>query len=100
MSPREANVLLTQAALLDVRLRRDPAERADMATAWAMVLADVPLDRALDAVNEHYQNETRAVMPADIVTLAGDPVRSASDAGNITEQRLARATLAPGSAHE
>jgi hypothetical protein len=72
MTPREANVLLTQAALLDSRLRRDPEERAQMATAWAQVLADVPITRALDALAEHYREQTRSVMPADIVAIIDD----------------------------
>jgi hypothetical protein len=72
MNAREVNVLLTNAALIDGRLRRDAQERADMATAWARVLADVPLDAGLDALAAHYREETRSVMPADIVARAGE----------------------------
>ena len=88
MSPREANVLLTHVTLLDARFKRTPEEQAQMATAWAGVLAAVPLDAALAAVDDHYAAETRGIMPADIV--AAVPVRSSSWAGNVTEQRLAR----------
>lgn len=72
MNAREVNVLLTNAALLDGRLRRDAQERADMATAWARILADVPLDAGLDALATHYREATTVVMPADIVTRAGE----------------------------
>lgn len=72
MTPREANVLLTRAALLDGRLRREPEERAQMATAWAQVLADVPLEPALEALSAHYREQTRSVMPADIAALVED----------------------------
>ncbi|MDD7930106.1 hypothetical protein [Microbacterium thalli] len=72
MNAREVNVLLTQAALLDGRLRRDPQERADMATAWSRVLADVSLPAGMDALAAHYREESRAVMPADIVARAGE----------------------------
>lgn len=72
MNAREVNVLLTNAALLDGRFRRDAQERADMATAWARVLADVPLEAGLDALAAHYREESRAVMPADIVARAGE----------------------------
>lgn len=88
MNPIEANVLLTEATLLDPRLSRPAAERVDQAEAWAAVLADVPLTVALEAVREHYRGETRTVMPADIVAAAPLPV-SLSDAGNVTELRLA-----------
>lgn len=87
MSPREANVLLTKITLLDGRFKRSPEEQAQMATAWAPVLADVSLEDAIVAVNDHYAVETRGIMPADIVEAC--PVRSSSWAGNVTEQRLA-----------
>lgn len=87
MNAREANVLLTHITLLDGRFKRTPEEQAQMAVAWSGVLADVTLEDARGAVDEHYAVETRGVMPADIV--AACPVRSSSWAGNVTEQRLA-----------
>lgn len=87
MSPREANVLLTKIALLDGRFKRTPEEQAQMAVAWAEVLAEVALNAAIEAVTEHYAAETRGIMPADIVEAC--PVRSSSWVGNVTEQRLA-----------
>lgn len=88
MSPREANVLLTKVALLDPRFKRTPEEQAAMAKAWAEILADVSLDAAVAAVNDHYATETRGVMPADIVA-AAPTWKGISDAGNVTERRLA-----------
>lgn len=89
MNAREANVLLTHITLLDGRFKRSPEEQAQMAVVWAGVLADAPLDAAIDAVNEHYVTETRGIMPADIA-VAVPPLQSASWVGNVTEQRLAR----------
>jgi len=88
VNAREANVLLTHAALIDSRMRRDPEERAQMAIAWARLLAEVDLQPALTAVDEHYSAAKQSIMPADIIDAV--PLRSASDAGNITEIRLAR----------
>ncbi len=89
MNAREANVLLTQIALLDGRFKRSPEEQAQMAVAWAGVLADVEMADAVAAVNEHYTVETRGIMPADIAA-AVPPLQSASWVGNVTEQRLAQ----------
>lgn len=76
MTPREANVLLTKAALLDPRMKRvDLAEQADMATAWASALTrgGVDLPAALTAVEEHYLTSREAITVADIVAAAGVP---------------------------
>ncbi|MGI0521814.1 hypothetical protein ABY45_14660 [Microbacterium maritypicum] len=90
MNAGEANVLLTKAALVDRWMKfGTPQELAAAAKEWATVLADVPLDVALEALSAHYAIERRSIMPADIVDFA--PVlRSSSYAGNVTEQRLAR----------
>lgn len=72
MNAREANVLLTRAALLDPRMKRvDVAEQADMASAWAEVLEDVGLDAGLEAVTAHYRVSSAALMPADVLELVG-----------------------------
>lgn len=90
MNAHEANVLLTKAAVLDRWMKPgSPEELAAAAREWAVVLADVPLATALDALSAHYAVERRSIMPADIVEFV-PPVRSSSYAGNITEQRLAR----------
>ena len=90
MNAAEANVLLTKAALVDRWMKfGTPQELAAAAKEWAIVLVDVPLDIALEALSAHYATERRSIMPADIVDFA--PVlRSSSYAGNVTEQRLAR----------
>lgn len=86
----EANVLLTKAALVDRWMKfGTPQELAAAANEWAIVLVDVPLDVALEALSAHYATERRSIMPADIVDFA-PPLRSSSHAGNVTEQRLAR----------
>lgn len=73
MNAREANVMLTKAALLDARMKRvDPQDQADMATEWAAALADVQLTVALKAVRVHYMRETRPIMPADVHAYADE----------------------------
>lgn len=90
MNASEANVLLTKAALVDRWMKfGTPQELAAAANEWAIVLADVPLDVALEAVSAHYATERRSIMPADIVDFA-PPLRSSSHAGNVTEKRLAQ----------
>lgn len=90
MNAAEANVLLTKAALVDRWMKfGTPQELAAAAKEWAIVLADVPLEVALEALAAHYSTERRSIMPADIVDFAPS-LRSSSHAGNVTEQRLAR----------
>lgn len=90
MNAAEANVLLTKAALVDRWMKfGTPQELAAAAKEWAIVLVDVPLDIALEALSAHYATERRSIMPADIVDFAPS-LRSSSHAGNVTEQRLAR----------
>lgn len=82
-------MLLTKAALVDRWMKfGTPQELAAASKEWATVLADVPLDTALEALAAHYSTERRSIMPADIVDFA-PPLRSSSHAGNVTEQRLA-----------
>ena len=38
--------------------------------AWQMVLDDIPVDAARDALRAHYRETTKFVMPADIVRRA------------------------------
>lgn len=72
MTPREVNVFLTRAALLDPRMKRtDPAEQRDMAVAWADLLDDVGLDAALKVLREHYRGSSDAITPAVIVAGVG-----------------------------
>lgn len=72
MNDTEVNVLLTEAAAVDPRMRRlDPMEAAHRAEAWATILDDVPLANALDAMRAHYRVSRDALMPADVLELAG-----------------------------
>lgn len=89
MNAHEANVLLVKAAMVDRWMKfQTPQELAAAANEWAVVLAEVSLDTAVEAMTAHYAAETRSIMPADIVA-AMPPLRSSSYVGNITEQRLA-----------
>ena len=57
--------------------------------AWAAVLADVPLPVALDALADFYLHETKdSIRPAHIAAWM-PAFASVSDAGNVTELRLA-----------
>ena len=72
MIPREANVFLTKAALLDPRMKRvNPEEQADMASMWAEVLEDVPLADALVALTKHYRAESIPIMPSHVLAAIG-----------------------------
>ncbi len=77
MTPGDATRVLTLAASYDQRTIGE----AD-ALAWAKALGDINQDDACDAVTEHYRNETRRLMPADVLAgvrrirnarLAADP---------------------------
>lgn len=62
MTRSEAAQLLAIAAGIDQRTIGD----ADV-QAWQMVLHDIPLEAAVIALRDHYRDQTRRVMPADIV---------------------------------
>ena len=62
MTPGDATRVLTLAASYDQRTIGE----AD-ALAWAKALGDINQDDACDAVTEHYRNETRRLMPADVI---------------------------------
>lgn len=79
MNAIETNVFLTKAAQLDPRMKRtNPIEQADMAEEWALLLGDVPLLVALEALRKHYRLHAVPIMPAHVVEFAGvaDPVES------------------------
>lgn len=90
MNAREANVLLVKLNYRDEYPRwRTPQDLAAAATEWADDLADVPLEVAIVAMREHYAAERRPMMITDVIA-AVPPTRGVSEAGNVTEQRLAR----------
>lgn len=62
MTLAEAADLLSIAAAVDKRTLGESDVRA-----WQMVLDDIPLDAAKEALRAHYRETTKHVMPADIV---------------------------------
>lgn len=72
MNAREANSFLTEAALIDPRMKRvNVVEEADMASMWAEVLLDVDLDEARAAMRARYGAPTIPIMPARVLEHVG-----------------------------
>ncbi|MBD8477599.1 hypothetical protein [Microbacterium sp. CFBP 8794] len=72
MNAQEANVLLTKAALLDGRFRRAPEDLAQMSIEWSLVLGDVHLGPAIDALRIHYRGSAQMIMPSDVRAITDD----------------------------
>ena len=88
-------MFLTTAGVIDPRMKRvDPVEQADMATAWARVLADVSLEDALAALEQHYRQSRDAIMPADVLALLRIDVSSVSVIPDRTAEVLAESRRA------
>ena len=67
MSPEETLELLSQIALVDDRVVKvDHIEQRAQVTMWAVVLRDVPLAFAGEAVGAHYAASAYPIMPKDI----------------------------------
>jgi hypothetical protein len=67
MSPEETLELLSQIALVDDRVVKvDHIEQRAQVTMWAVVLRDVPLQFAGEAVGRHYAESAWPIMPKDI----------------------------------
>lgn len=67
MTPDEIPQLIKQISYADPRIMAaDPAELMGMAALWAVALADVPLDFALQAVGQHYEKSPFTIKPSDI----------------------------------
>ena len=67
MTLQEIHLLLTQAARLDPRMgRTDADELLAMVREWHAVIGDLEYSVAIAAVREHYAQETRPLMPADV----------------------------------
>jgi hypothetical protein len=62
MTLSETADLLSIAAGVDRRTIGESDVRA-----WQLVLHDIPLDAAITALRDHYRENTRPMMPADIV---------------------------------
>ncbi|MET8841477.1 hypothetical protein ABZW67_15455 [Streptomyces rubiginosohelvolus] len=76
MTPDQIPQLIAQIALADARVRReDPTEQRAQVLMWAGILADVPLDYAVRAVQKHYAKSTWPILPADIATQWAATVR-------------------------
>jgi len=92
MNARDANLVLQEAVNLSHHvyfLPTDAKERAAIAQSFARALDDVPLEAGLEAVRAFYRAEKgRAISVADILELLPASA-SVSDAGNVTELRLA-----------
>lgn len=87
MTPQEANVLLTKAAVLDPRMKRvNVVEQADMATAWAEVLEDVSLADALLVLPVHARESSDPLTPARVFALVDEATSHRPP--NITQERL------------
>lgn len=99
MDAREANILLTEVALLDPRFGYvDEMTQVNRAEKWAAALADVALDDARAAVVAHYRETRDRLMPADVVARCPSvsvdraAVRARAEwlaARGVTEQQLA-----------
>ncbi len=101
MNAHEANELLTALAVIDPRTRAASAhEQVTRARMWARLLPEVVLTAAFGAVEAHYREETRVVMPADVLRrctpsrprLSADSEARAEwlAAHGLTEEQLAR----------
>lgn len=69
MTPDQIPQLLKQVSYADPRvLPEDPHEITALAGLWAVVLADVPAQFAMQAVGEHYAKSPFPIKPSDIST--------------------------------
>lgn len=76
MTPDQIPALLKQVSYADPRLLpADPQELLGLAALWAKVLADVPVDFALNAVGEHYATSPFPIKPSDIADRWNTKVR-------------------------
>ncbi|MGW2742343.1 zinc finger domain-containing protein [Streptomyces sp. NPDC001450] len=67
MTPEETLELLSQIALVDDRVVKvDHIEQRAQVTMWAVVLRDVPLQFAGEAVGAHYAASAYPIMPKDV----------------------------------
>lgn len=69
MEAEEVPQLIAQIALADPRVRReDKMERRAQIVMWAGILADVPFDFAVQAVQQHYAQSQWPIAPGDIAS--------------------------------
>lgn len=69
MDAEEVPQLIAQVALADSRVRReDKMERRAQILMWAGILAEVPYDFAVQAVQQHYAHSQWPIAPGDIAS--------------------------------
>lgn len=85
MEADEIPQLIAQIALADSRVRReDKMERRAQIVMWAGILAEVPYDFALQAVQQHYAQSQWPVAPGDIASRWKTSVRDRVNRDNGT----------------
>lgn len=92
MTPKDAAVVLALAATFDTRLTPpSPEDAKARALAWAAALdEDMTQDQGRAAVIEHYRDQTRSLLPADVNQIHRDRAR---------EHRASRLALASPCEH-
>ena len=96
MTPDQIPDLLKQVSYADPRiLSEDPQEIAGLAGLWAVVLADVPAEFAMQAVGAHYAVSPFPIKPSDISTRWRALVRDRMDRHNGTFEPVAHPELDP-----
>lgn len=93
-------MFLTRAALIDPRMKRvDPEEQADVAIAWADVLADVVLSDALAALTR-LQRERHGgdpvILPGDVLDQVGGVIAPDGLVDETEQLGMRRALAAAG----
>ncbi|GAA3852012.1 hypothetical protein GCM10023084_02760 [Streptomyces lacrimifluminis] len=67
MNPEYVPELIAKIAMADPRVKRDdPIERRAQLQMWAGILADVPMDFAVQAAQQHYADSQWPIVPGDI----------------------------------
>ncbi|HEY9353640.1 MAG TPA: replicative helicase loader/inhibitor [Nocardioides sp.] len=85
MNADEIPQLIAQIALADPRVRReDKMERRAQIIMWAGILAEVPYDFAIQAVQAHYANSQWPIAPGDIASSWQGTVRDRLNRDNGT----------------
>jgi hypothetical protein len=85
MEAEEIPQLIAQIALADSRVRReDKVERRAQILMWAGILANVPYDFAVRAVQEHYSQSQWPIAPGDIASRWEGTVRDRLNRDNGT----------------
>jgi hypothetical protein len=69
MNPEYIPELIAKIAMADPRVKRDdPIERRAQLQMWAGILADVPMEFAVQAAQQHYADSQWPIVPGDIAS--------------------------------